>query len=104
MNQHNYDNAPNLVDVPTGALDKEAATIISLATGAVAAVLAMLVTFGMNLSPDQTGAIITAITAVGFLISGIVTRYKVYSRASAQRAANQAAVTQDATIAPPPAK
>ena len=104
MHQHNFDAKPNLVDVPKGTMKTEPAGMVATITGAVTAVIALLVAYGFDISNEQQVAILGVVAVIAPVIAGIVTRTKVYSPASAQKAANEAAVTGDATIAPPPAK
>lgn len=104
MNQHNYDSKPVLPTVPTGAGQTEPAALVATITGAVTAGIALLVAYGFDISNEQQVAILGVVAVLAPVIAGIVTRGKVYSPASAQKAANEAAVTGNATIAPPPAK
>lgn len=104
MHQHNYDNTPNVQAVPTGAMKTEPVISVGSITAAVTAVIALLVAYGFDISGDQQTAILGIVAVLAPMIAMAFTRGKVYSPASAQKAANEAAVTQDATIAPPPAK
>lgn len=68
------------------------------------AVLALLVAYGFDISQEQQVAILGIAAVLAPVIAGIVTRSKVYSPATTQKLANEAAVTGDAQIQPPPAK
>lgn len=46
-------------------------------TAAVGAILALLVVFGLDISADQTTAILAAIVAIAPIVSGILTRRQV---------------------------
>ena len=104
MNNHNYDSPPTVVDVPSGISQEEPANLVGTITAAVTAGIALLVAYGFDISTEQQVAILGVVAVIAPVIAGIITRSKVYSPASAQRVANEAAVTGDATIAPPPAK
>lgn len=95
---------PNVQDVPTGAMKTEPAISVASITAAVTAIIALLVAYGFDISGEQQTALLGVVAVIGPVIVGIVTRSKVYSEASAQKAANTAAVTGDATLTPPPAK
>lgn len=104
MNQHNFDAPPVLPTVPTGAAKTEPAALVATITGAVTAGIALLVAYGFDISNEQQVAILGVVAVLAPVIAGFATRSRVYSPASAQKAANEAAVTGNATIAPPPAK
>lgn len=57
----------------------------ALVTGAVAAVLAALATYGLPITPDQSKATVAAVTAVIILGAAIVTRAQVSSPATVER-------------------
>lgn len=98
------DNTINLQDVPTGAMKEEPALSVGSITAAVTAVIALLVAYGFDISDQQQTAILGVVAVLAPVIAAAVTRSKVYSEASTQKAANKAAVTGDATIPAPPAK
>lgn len=56
-----------------GTIKREPALIV----GAVASVLALLVSFGVNITETQTEAILQAVTALLPLAAAIVTRFQV---------------------------
>lgn len=97
------DKHTKLQVVPTGVTKTEPAISIGSITAAITAVLALLVAYGVDISQEQQVAILGVAAVVAPVVVGIITRFNVYSPASAQRAANEAAATGDATIAPPPA-
>lgn len=89
--------------IPTGAKNTEPATLTGTITAAAGAVITLLVAFGLNLSEEQSVAIMGVVIIAAPIIQGIVTRGQVYSPSTVQRIANQAVETGDATIDPPPA-
>lgn len=95
---------PNIVTPPTGVSKTEPAAMVASITAAVTAVLALLVAYGFDISQEQQVAILGVAAVLAPVIAGIVTRSKVYSPATTQKLANEAAVTGDAQIQPPPAK
>ena len=92
----------NTKPVPKGITKTEPTGLIGSISAAIVAVIGLLVAFGVDLTSEQTGAIVTAFSAVAIVIQTIITRNSVYSPASTQRAANAAAQTADATIPAPP--
>lgn len=60
----------------------EPAVTVATVSGAVAAILALLISFGVPLSADQRGAILAVLAAVVPLIAGWVTRGRVYAPAT----------------------
>ena len=62
--------------VPT-LTEREPAVVIGTVTAAVAAVLALLIAFGVDLTQDQQVAILGVIAGVGPLVSAVLTRRKV---------------------------
>lgn len=101
MSQHNFDATPNLADVPKGAMQTEPAGMVATITGAVTAVIALLVAYGFDISNEQQVALLGVVAVIAPVIAGIVTRSKVASPASAIEAVNEAAVTGDAVGANP---
>ena len=95
---------PNTKPVPTGIMKEEPAVSVGSITAAVTAVITLLVAYGADINQEQQTAILGVVAVIAPVIVGIVTRSRVYSEASAQRAANEAAATGDATIPAPPAK
>ena len=90
--------------VPTGVKNTEPATLTGTITSGVAAIITLLVAFGLELSEEQTVAIMGVVAVAAPIIQGIVTRGQVYAPSTVQRIANHAVDTGDATIDPPPAK
>ena len=72
----------------------------------VTALLLVLVEFGVPITEGQQTAIQTLVAALAPIVAGIIIRLTVYSPASAQKIANDAAVTGNAadTAPPPPSK
>lgn len=95
---------PNLVTPPTGVAKTEPAAMVASMTAAATAILALLVAYGFDVSPEQQAAILGVVAVVAPVVAGLIIRSKVYSPATTQKLANEAAVTGDATIAGPPAK
>lgn len=95
---------PTTKPVPTGITKTEPAVSTASITGAVTAVIALLVAYGFDISEDQQVAILGVVAVLAPVIAGIVTRYQVFSPSSAQKAVNSAAATGDATLPPPPGK
>lgn len=60
-------------------MHSEPAISVASITAAVTAVLALLVSFGVSLSPDQQLAILGVVAVVGPLVVGLVTRGRVYA-------------------------
>lgn len=58
-------------------MTREPAITLGMISGLVAAVLALLVAFGVGLSDAQTGAILAVIAAAGPVLSGLLTRPRV---------------------------
>ena len=104
MSQHNYDNPPQLVEVPKGIAQTEPANLVATITAAVTAVIALLVAYGFDISTEQQVAILGVVAVLAPVVAGIVTRSKVYSPASTAKIANESAVTGTANVPAPPAK
>lgn len=64
----------------------EPAVIVSTATAAVTAVIALLVAFGLNLTQEQTAAILGVVAVGAPVVAGALTRGKVYAPASVEGA------------------
>lgn len=88
----------------TGGMQTEPAVIIGSITAVVTAILALLVAFGMDISPDQQAAILGMVAAVAPIVAAVFIRQRVFSPATTQRIANQAAETAVANVPTPPAK
>ena len=93
----------NTQPVPTGVAKTEPATLVGMITALVSAVIALAVAYGVDIDDSQSTAIMGLIAVLAPIIAAIVTRSRVYSPASTQKVANDAAQTGDATIPPPPA-
>lgn len=93
---------PNPQPVPTGVAKTEPAGLVGTITAGVTAVLALLVAYGFDVSQEQQVAILGVVAVIAPVIAAIVTRSRVYSPSTTQTLANEAAVTGNATIAPPP--
>jgi hypothetical protein len=70
-------------------LQTEPAQLIGYITAAVSAAIALLVAFGVDLTDDQTAAILGIVAVAAPIISGIITRSKVYAPASVEKIADQ---------------
>ena len=90
--------------VPTSGMATEPAAIIGTITAIVTALIAFAVAFGIDLSDDQQAALLGLVAALAPIVAALLTRQKVYSTASTQKIANDAAMRADATIPNPPAK
>ena len=58
-------------------MKNEPAITIGTITAAVAAVLALLIAFGVDLTDEQTAAILGLVAAVGPIVAAILTRRRV---------------------------
>lgn len=95
---------PTTPNRKNGVMAKEPSAIIGAVSAAVSAILALLVAFGLDLSPDQQSAILTVIATVGSLVVGFTVRGQVYSPNAVERITREAAATGHAEVPPPPAK
>lgn len=95
---------PTTKPVPTGVMAKEPASIAGTITALVAATITLLVAFGLDLTEQQSVAVMGVAFVVAPIIQAIVTRQSVFSPASAQVVANRAAHSGDATIPDPPGR
>lgn len=73
-------------------MQTEPAAIIGAIGTAVAAVVALLVAFGLPLTADQQAAILAVVAPVGTLVVALVIRPRVYSPASADAVAEVARI------------
>jgi len=71
-------------------MNSEPATIVGTITGIAAAVVTLVVVFGLALTVAQQAAILGLVAVVAPVLSGIITRSKVYSPDSAARIAQEA--------------
>lgn len=94
---------PNPQPVPTGITQTEPARLVGSITAGVTAVIALLVAYGFDISQEQQVAILGVVAVLAPIVAALITREQVYSPATTARIANEAAVTGDATISPPPA-
>lgn len=71
-------------------MDKEAAVITTAVTGAIAAVIGLLVAFNISVTDDQKNAIVSTVVAFSVLIVAVgpVIRSQVFSKSSVDRIAN----------------
>jgi len=71
-------------------MDKEAAVITTAVTGAIAAIIGLLVAFNINVTDDQKNAIISTVVAFSVLIVAVgpVIRSQVFSKNSVNTIAN----------------
>ena len=58
-------------------MKNEPAITIGTISAAVAAILALLVAFGLDLTEVQTGAILAVVAAVGPIVGAVITRARV---------------------------
>lgn len=72
---------------------KEPSALIGAISTAVAAVLALLVAFGIDLTDTQQTAILTVIAGVGPIVAALLIRSKVYSPATRDAEVAAAAAT-----------
>lgn len=63
-------------------MNREPAAIIGTITGLVAAVIALVVAFGLDLTPEQQTAIVGATAVLAPVIATLITRGHVYSPAT----------------------
>ena len=86
------------------ALNKEAAVILTALVGSISAVIGLLVAFGIDVSDSQQTAIVATVISFSTLIVlvGPVIRTFVFSKQATQLLVNEAAVTGDTNIGPPP--
>lgn len=71
-----------------GDMAKEPAKTVGIVVGLVVAAVALLVAFGISITDDQKNAIIgfvIALAAVGPIVSGFITRGKVYAPETVKR-------------------
>ncbi len=61
------------------SLQNEPAQVIAYITAAVSAALALLVAFGVSLTPDQQTAVLGAAAVLAPIAAGIIIRQNVYS-------------------------
>lgn len=61
----------------TSIMSTQPAAAVSTITAVVSAAITLVVAFGVNLSTDQTAAILGFVAIVGPLVSGLITRTKV---------------------------
>ena len=61
---------------------KEPAAIIAAITGAATAIIALVVSFGLDLTNDQQSAILGVVAVVAPLVAGLAIRSKVFSPAT----------------------
>lgn len=66
-------------------MNREPSVIIGAISAAVAAVLVLIVSFGLHITDDQQSAILGVIAPVGLLIASGVIRGRVYAPASVAR-------------------
>lgn len=96
----------NTQPVPSGVTKTEPAVAIGTSiSGILSGVFLALKAFDVPITDDMSSSLTSLVLALCAVpaISGWLTRFFVYSPASAQKIANEAAATSDATIAPPPA-
>lgn len=58
-------------------MNREPAAIIGSITAAASAIIALVVAFGLDLSDEQTAAILGVVAVVAPIVAGFVTRGKV---------------------------
>lgn len=66
-------------------MNREPSVIIGAISAAVAAVLVLVVSFGLHITDDQQSAILGVIGPVGLLIAAAVIRGRVYAPATVAR-------------------
>jgi multidrug resistance efflux pump len=86
----------------------EPAQIIGWLTGLAAAVIALLVAFGLDMDQTQQAAILGVVAVVAPIIAGLIIRFNVYAPATVERIADkqyEAGVppTEPQPDVPPPA-
>ncbi|MDQ3540481.1 MAG: hypothetical protein M3440_07310 [Chloroflexota bacterium] len=69
-------------------MNTEPARLIASITGGVAALIALLVAFGVDLTEDQKTAILGIVAVAAPIIAGLFIRQNVFSPASAQKLAD----------------
>lgn len=69
----------------------EPAALVGTITAFVAALISLLVAFGLDLTPEQRDALLGLTAVLAPIIAAIVIRSKVWSPASTQAVADQAA-------------
>jgi hypothetical protein len=70
------------MNLDPGTAPTDPAMKMSLITSAVTAIIGLLVVFGIGVTPEQAGAIVTAVLALAAaapLVSGWLTRSRVFS-------------------------
>lgn len=97
-------NEPVLVKPPDTLMDKEPEFAWGAIIAVVAPLLGMLVAFGLPIDDGQVKAILALIGPLAAMFTALGIRPRVYSERSAQKVANLAAASGNATIAPPPAR
>jgi hypothetical protein len=67
----------------------EPAQIVGYITSAATAVIALLVAFGMDITKEQTAAILGVVAVVAPIVAALVIRSKVYAPASVEKIAEE---------------
>jgi hypothetical protein len=70
---------------------KEPAAIVAAITGAAVALIALVVSFGLDLTNDQQSAILGVVAVAAPVIAGFVIRSKVFSPKTRDEAVSKAA-------------
>lgn len=79
-------------------LSTEPAQIIGWITGGAAALIALLVAFGVDIDEEQKTAILGVVAIAAPIVAGILIRGKVFSPQMTQRIARRAAQTGDPSV------
>lgn len=87
--------------VETGVTKREPAVLWSSIGGGVTALLALLTAFGLELTADQTAAILGVVGALAFIITGVAIRSSVVSQATHNAVVNEAIYTPPPGWLPP---
>jgi len=74
-------------------LEREPAQIIGYVTAAVAAVISLLIAYGIDISDDQRQAWMAVTSILAPAIAGVIIRFNVWSPAHTQEVADKAAQT-----------
>ena len=69
-------------------MNREPVAIIGAVTAAATAILALVVAFGLDVSPDQQAAILGVVAVLAPLTATLVTRSWVYAPATVERLAS----------------
>jgi hypothetical protein len=70
-------------------MNREPAAIVASITGAAVAIIALVVSFGLDISNDQQSAILGVVAVVAPLVAGLVIRGKVFAPATVARVAGR---------------